>query len=145
VRYTGVDLTSPLAAVAADISALPFADRSFDVVIASHVLEHVADDRAALREVRRVLRSDGRALLLVPVHGGLAATLEDPAFDTPELRLANYGQSDHVRLYGRDFARRVSATGFTVEEINMHDQLGPRDAARFGLIPHDTVFACRPS
>ncbi len=44
----------------ANIQELPFADNSFDVVIANHMLYHVPDLAAALREVRRVLRGDGR-------------------------------------------------------------------------------------
>jgi SAM-dependent methyltransferase len=49
-----------------DVCALPFADGSFDLVFATDVVEHVDDDLAALREIRRVLRPGGRALLTVP-------------------------------------------------------------------------------
>jgi len=45
---------------------LPFADASFDVVFSHEVLEHVNDDRAACREMARVLRPGGRAVLFVP-------------------------------------------------------------------------------
>ena len=47
-------------AVAADALALPFCDRSFDVVVAAFSLNHVSDPESALREVRRVLRRGGR-------------------------------------------------------------------------------------
>ncbi len=49
-----------------DVGALPFADREFDLVLATDIIEHVDDDLAALREIRRVLRPGGHLLLTVP-------------------------------------------------------------------------------
>jgi SAM-dependent methyltransferase len=54
--------------VQATVARLPFADGSFDRVVASDVLEHVDDDAAAMREVLRVLRPGGRAVVTVPAH-----------------------------------------------------------------------------
>jgi SAM-dependent methyltransferase len=45
---------------------LPFADACFDVVFSHEVLEHVQDDRQACREMARVLRPGGRAVIFVP-------------------------------------------------------------------------------
>ena len=50
-----------------DMTALSYADASFDLVLSSDTLEHVADFRLALRETRRVLRPGGRHVLTVPV------------------------------------------------------------------------------
>ena len=49
--------------------ALPFADRSFDLILSHEVLEHVADDRRALEEIARLLRPGGRAVVFVPNRG----------------------------------------------------------------------------
>jgi SAM-dependent methyltransferase len=54
-------------AVVADIHALPFADGSFDTVLANNVLEHTYDPLLCLREVRRVLRPGGRLHALIPL------------------------------------------------------------------------------
>ena len=55
--------------LAGQAEALPFASTSFDLVLSNEVLEHVADDRQALREIVRVLRSGGRLVLFVPNRG----------------------------------------------------------------------------
>jgi|GEM_PF-2808426 len=52
--------------VVADAQSLPFLHGVFDLVVFSHVLEHLSDEAAALAEVRRVLRPDGYAVVLVP-------------------------------------------------------------------------------
>lgn len=54
--YVTVDLDSPLADHHMDLTKLGFDDESFDVVICSHVLEHIPDDHAALSELGRVTR-----------------------------------------------------------------------------------------
>lgn len=49
-----------------DVCKLPFPDQSFDLILATDVIEHVDDDIAALREVRRILKPGGRVLVTVP-------------------------------------------------------------------------------
>src|SRR5262249_8316726 len=97
-----------------DLTALPFPDAHFDAVIANHVLEHVADERRALAEIRRVLRAGGFAMLAVPIALALPVTREDADATTSEMREQRFGQSDHVRLYGRDYAERLARAGFEV-------------------------------
>jgi len=55
--------------LAGQAEVLPFASSSFDLVLSNEVLEHVADDRQALREMMRVLRPGGRLVLFVPNRG----------------------------------------------------------------------------
>ena len=100
-----------------DATRLPFADGRFDVLIACDLLEHIADERAALAEMHRVLRPGGVAVLTVPTSDGAQTTVEDPSIVEPEARERAYGQSDHVRLYGADVAARVAAAGFTVSVV----------------------------
>jgi O-antigen biosynthesis protein len=113
--YTSLDTLTD-ADVNADVQALPFADGSFDMVLCSHVLEHVRDDRLALRELRRVLRRGGRGLVLVPICLTAAAISEDPDVDEASA-WQRFGQGDHVRLYDRGgFIGRVREASFDVEE-----------------------------
>ncbi|HKC15750.1 MAG TPA: methyltransferase domain-containing protein [Steroidobacteraceae bacterium] len=60
------------------MSAMPFADGAFQIVIMKHVLEHTPDPRAALREVRRVLRPGGGLYIAVP-FGGYHRSVSEPA------------------------------------------------------------------
>jgi SAM-dependent methyltransferase len=59
-KYTPLDYTS-------DITAIPVADESFDVVLCTEVLEHVSEPIAAIGEIARILRPNGRLLLTAPL------------------------------------------------------------------------------
>lgn len=133
LRYVSADLDSPLAMDAVDIMDMPYADGSFDAVLCSHVLEHVNDDRRAMREIRRVLRPGGWAILMSPIDGRRTTTLEDPSITTPADRHRVFGQSDHVRLYGHDFATRLAEAGFAVRSDRYVEQLDPELVDRCGL------------
>jgi SAM-dependent methyltransferase len=133
--YVSTDLQRERATVKADITDLPFPDDSFDVVLCSHVLEHVVDDRKAMRELYRVLRPGGWALVLVPIDFSRAETFEDPAIVAPADRERLFGQADHVRVYGRDFTTRLEDAGFTVRVEDFTRELGESDARRYGLRP----------
>lgn len=129
LRYVSGDLLEGRGEQVVDLTALAFGDASFDLVIAFHVLEHVPDDARALAEIRRVLRPGGSALLQVPLRDG--PTLEDASVDTPEGRLATFGQEDHVRVYGSDFPARVTAAGLHAEPVEY--ALAPGELERFGI------------
>jgi SAM-dependent methyltransferase len=116
-----------------DMLAIPYADETFDFVLANHVLEHVADDRRALAELRRVLKPGGGAILQTPYSAVLQQTIADPGVTTAEARLQLYGQEDHVRLYGRDIGERFAAAGF-VSRMKTHAEALPEiDAVRCGV------------
>ena len=90
------------------------ADSSFDTIIAMDVLEHVPDDRAAMRELFRILKPGGTALLSVPQKDPPALTDEDSTVTTEAARNERFGQKDHVRMYGDDFVDRLTEAGFKV-------------------------------
>lgn len=111
-KYITADIESPLARVKMDIHRMPFQDNSFDVVLCNHVLEHVDDDLQAMREIRRVLRPGGWAILQVPFFSPVPEnTVEDAGVTNPREREKMFGQSDHVRKYGRDYAKRIASSG----------------------------------
>jgi len=84
------------------IEHLPYDDSSFDLVTALDVIEHLDDDVAGLREIRRVLRRDGRVLLFVPAFMFLWGVQDDV--------------SNHRRRYTLpSLLKAVEAAGFSSE------------------------------
>lgn len=111
--------------VKADLTQLPFEDQTTDFFISSQVLEHVPDEKTALKEIFRILKPTGKALLCLPVSD-MPKTLEEAdiirqkSLDrelTNEERLQFFGQSDHVRLFGQDVLSLFYETGFKVNQI----------------------------
>jgi hypothetical protein len=101
-----------------DMSSMPSVeDSSYDVVIACDVLEHVPDDLAAMRDLHRILRPGGVAILSVPQMDPPAVTDQDSSVKSESEREKRFGQKDHVRMYGDDFAQRLTSTGFKVDAI----------------------------
>ena len=70
-----------------DICGMPFPSDSFDAVLATDVLEHVTDDSAALREISRVLRPGGAALITVPAFESLWGLQDEVAMHYRRYRL----------------------------------------------------------
>jgi len=143
-RYVRCDLypTSP-DITRVDMLAMDFESGSVDLMIANHVLEHVADDRQALAEIRRVLKVGGHAVLQTPYARKLHHTWEDPGIADGAARLQAYGQADHVRLYGRDIFDRFTAAGFE-SCVRQHAELLPDiDAYKFGVNRAEPFFLFR--
>lgn len=141
VRYLSADLEDPRAMVRMDITDIGYPDGSFDVLLCSHVLEHVPDDRKALREFYRVLSPEGWGIIQIPVTDPV--TFEDPSVIDPEERLRVFGQRDHVRRYGPDVRLRMEEAGFAVEEITTESAASPKEIERMGLMTGDRIYLCR--
>lgn len=141
-NYITADLESPLAKVKMDVQAIPFGDGEFDAIFCNHILEHVDDDRLAMREMYRVMRPGGWGIMLSPVTRGKAQTYEDPTITTPEGRATAFGQPDHVREYGEDYADRLAEVGFRVEQLEYMDALTQEEARRHGL-RRETIYVVR--
>ena len=123
-----------------DILSMHFESQSFDILIANHVLEHVADDRKALSEIRRVLKVGGYAILQTPYARKLHATWQDAGIVEDASRLQAYGQADHVRLYGRDIFDRITSAGLRSCVAFHADLLGQVDASIHGVNPEEPFF-----
>jgi SAM-dependent methyltransferase len=148
LRYQTADI-SPGALVdrTLDARALPFDADSFELIICSHVLEHIPEDVEVAREFARVLVPGGAALVQVPVDPTLEETFEDPAITTPAEREAAYGQADHVRIYGPDVIERLRAGGLDVRRVQYAEQLSPEVSSRHLLIergraPGGDIYHC---
>lgn len=128
LEYITADLSNDRALVRMDITDIQYPDESFDVIYNSHVLEHIPDDRTAIRELNRVLKRDGWAVFIVPITAD--ETFEDPSVTNPAERQRLFGQHDHVRRYGPDFKKRLEQANFKVECFTAADLLDARSIAR---------------
>jgi len=143
--YVSIDLDSPRAMVRMDATRLGFRARDFDVVLCFHVLEHIEDDRAAMREFLRILKPDGWAILQSPFDPARERTYEDATIVSPAARERAFGQRDHVRIYGLDYEARLAEAGFAVESRDFASELTPSEVARFGLLRDESLTLCRPA
>ncbi len=142
LEVLAADIAAPNVDVKLDITNIALPSKSFDLVLCCHVLEHVPNDGAALREIFRVLKRGGRALLQVPYVGEIPETEESPFLHTPAQRAAAFGQFDHVRRYGRDFSQRILDAGFELETHDLARPLSPEERVMLGLW-EDLIFDCR--
>lgn len=115
MNYETTDLMMPDVTFQADIQDMNMVeDGTYDIILCSHILEHVQDDTKAMKELYRVLKEDGVCLFLVPLAIGLDKT--DEAFGlSAEENWRRFGQDDHARLYAReDFLDRLTDAGYLV-------------------------------
>ncbi|MEO0652152.1 MAG: methyltransferase domain-containing protein [Planctomycetota bacterium] len=133
----GTDLApkNSLVRVRQDAQFLGLRDRSLALAVSFHVLEHVPDDRRALRELARVLAPDGQLVLCVPITQHHAATRE---FGAPDPRL-----NDHYRDYGRDFGERLEGAGFDYREFRLDHVIPAAEHVRLAMID-ESIFLARP-
>lgn len=124
----------------ADATNLQFKTGSFDIIIANHILEHIPDDIAAMKEICRVLQPTGVAILQVPYSEKLTTTIEEPHINNPAKQEQLFGQKDHVRIYAlTDYVNRLIKSGFTVTVLS------PTILAQYAIHaiqPNESVILC---
>ena len=127
----------------ADGCHLPLRSNSVDVIISFHVLEHIPDDAAAMREINRVLAPGGLFIMQVPYRPGVP-TDEDPSAG-PEERIRRFGQDDHVRFYGSDLDDRLRNAGLDVALITAAERFSPAELERLNVPATTPIWICRPT
>ena len=110
IQEGGLPAGNAAGCVQGDALTLPFAEGSFERIIASEVMEHIGDDRGALRELVRVLKPGGTIAITVPTFGpelmcwALSSQYHAPA-----------QPGGHVRIYRRsELAQRMAEAGLTL-------------------------------
>lgn len=142
-QYITADIESPLAKVKMDIHNIPFESNTFDVALCNHVLEHVEDDLLAMKELHRVLKPGGWAIMQVPFfHPIPEKTFEDKTITDPKEREKIFGQDDHVRKFGKDYAERLSHAGFDVKEEEFVKSITAEKVFYHGLPKNEVIFFC---
>ena len=127
-----------------DIQDTGLASESYDFIFCNHVLEHVEDFRAALKEVKRILRKNGMFICSFPMDLNVEVVDEASDVHTDEDRILRFGQADHKRVFGMKADRALREAGFKVETIlgedfpeKMLPVVGPAD------YDMNRLFLCR--
>lgn len=144
-EYIDGDINPNLATYQLDLTSVSYPDRYFDLVICSHVLGHIPDEPRAVRELYRILKPDGAALVLTLLDRKRTKTLEDSSLTTEAERLQAYGERDLCRLHGADFKERLAAGGLHVSEIDYRTALGLEVNQRYSLGngERELIFLCK--
>ena len=141
IKYISGDLNpSTNCDIRLDITDMNFKDSLFDVIICSHVLEHIKDDRKAISELFRVLKPKGFAILQVPISKRAKKTFEDFTIISPEDREKHFGQKDHVRIYGKDYKKRLESVGFKVVLFDIKMFLSIKEIKKYGLNEEEILY-----
>lgn len=138
IQYVSGDKDSSLAMVKMDLTKVQYEDNSFDIIYCSHVLEHIREDIQAMKEMFRILRPGGWAIIMVPVSEG--KTRQRPAPGTPEAKLFS-GHPGHVRQYGDDFQARLQSAGFSVAVHSQAQKMCESKRKYYGLTD-EKIFVC---
>lgn len=89
----------------------------------------------AMKELYRVLRQGGKAILQVPISKNSNETFEDFSITDSKQREMTFGQFDHVRIYGQDYSQRQTLAGFSVNRINLSHEF-----RTYGLAKDEDIF-----
>jgi SAM-dependent methyltransferase len=145
-------------AMVGDVQALPFADQSFDCAVAAWMLYHVPDLNRALREIRRVLRYDGRLVAVTNSSDSLSElwSLVGADGQRSEGFSAENGQGALLRQFTIVERRDVRGTVTFADREAAHRYVSasPRFSALADTLPffdepvvanrHVVVFVCEP-
>jgi len=136
--YRTADLYAKDVDLRLNIETIDQPDASWDIVICSHVLEHV-DHRKALKELYRILAPGGVLLALFPIVDAWPHDYEAPEAQSPRDRALHFGKENHRRRFGASVREELVRPGFALEAFS---PIGP-EVVRHGLIPGETLFICR--
>ena len=141
--YITADIESPLAKVKMDLHDIPFEAGTFDVAFCNHVMEHVTDDIQCMKELHRVLKPGGWAIIQSPMDFDRAETYEDASITSPAEREKAFLQSDHLRLYGMDYHERLEKSGFNVTIDHFVQEINLLERERYALPGKEIIYFCQ--
>jgi len=110
--------------------------------LCNHVLEHVYDDNKAMREIYRVLKFEGKAILQVPINNKLEKTIDGRNTKDVNLRNKLFGQYDHLRSYGLDYYNKLTEVGFKVEKIDQTKKMDESLIRKYSLVKGEIIPYC---
>jgi SAM-dependent methyltransferase len=130
-----------------DATNIPYDDNAFDLVICNHVLEHIPEYYKAIKEIFRVLKPNGIAILQTPYSKLLNQNFEDENINTDEQRLFFYGERDHFRIFSENhFFNDLKQIGFILNILKNSDYFDKKTSNYFGInSKEDLIQVIKPS
>jgi SAM-dependent methyltransferase len=120
-----------------------YKDNQFDFFICSHIMEHVTDDVKAMKELGRILKADGRGIIMTPIMLVKGSFDEDVKLKDVNERWRRFAQDDHVRLYEKKvFLDHLHKADLLVEQVTWK-QLGLRKMLKYGISPKSVLYVVR--
>lgn len=118
IKCVTADLFDPEADLKIDIMDTGLPEKSYDLIVCNHVLEHVEDFHVAIDELRRLLKDDGVLIISFPIDETFETVYENCEIINDEQRKIHFGQIDHLRIFGKDSEKILEKHGFSVKRIS---------------------------
>ena len=140
-NYLTADLFDPHAMIKMDVTNIHYPDASFDVIYCSHVLAFVPNDKQGMKELFRVLKPHGWAILADPIC--YKKTTDRSSIDNPGSFYKMYDPEDSIHHYGPDYEERLRAAGFKTRAIRPADFLSAKEMEYMGITTMaNDIFYC---
>ena len=143
LNYLTADIESPIADLHFDLHEIPLEDNRFDVVFCNHVMEHVENPLQCMKELYRVMKKGGWALMQVPQDFNRDITYEDASITSPKELEKHFWQKDHLRLFGKDYPQWLQKAGFIVEEFDLNKHFDKNVINRFRLLQGEILYIAK--
>lgn len=144
VEYFSADINPVLADYEVNIEAIGFPDNSFDLIICSHVLAHVVNEKEAISEMKRVLKPDGILIIVTYLAHNVLESIKFEAADE-YLQKSQYQNDSVFRFHGGDFSQYLSSFGLSVGIEDYRLKFSKEDQMRYclGNGEREQFFICR--
>lgn len=142
IEYIQGDLYPKLESVRKiNATDIPYNIDTFDLVICNHVLEHIPDYLKAIKEIYRVIKPNGVAILQTPYSKILSHNFEDENINTDEQRLFFYGERDHFRIFSeKHFFNDLKEVGFNLNILKSSDFFDDETSYYFGINKNEDLI-----
>ena len=136
-----LDLGKTIKLMYGDSEDLPFENDSFDAVTVGFGVRNFENLNKGLEEIKRVMKKGGLGIVQVPFYDPIPEkTIEDKTVVSKKEREKLYGQSDHVRKYGKEYKGRLESTGLHVKVIKPNKFLNKSEIRGYGIIEDEELF-----
>lgn len=123
-----------------DVTSINYPDEYFDIIICNHVLEHVTDYKMAISEIFRSLKFGGVAVLQTPYSNKIHKNFSDNLIQSKVDKALYYGDSDHLRVFGKELIENFSEAGFKLRLKSHKEILNEFNPIKYGVNANEDLI-----